>query len=258
MTRAFAVIMSAVFGLLFGSFYNCTAMRIVRGTDWIKERSRCPHCDHVLEAGDLIPVVSYLFLRGKCRTCGHPIGVRYPLTELIYAGIAVLIMLTGAPVAQLVRLFGLSGCLFVLALTDLEARRIPNGCLLAAIVLWLVTLPWLFEGWMSVGIHVAAMIFFAGVVLGLSLIMDRILKKDSMGGGDIKLIGVLALYLGFIGTMFMLVFASVLGILYAVFAGRFKRGQALAFGPFLAVSGMGMLLYGAPLVSWYAGWLTGV
>ncbi len=250
-----AIPAALVVGLLFGSFLNCVAFRIVRDEDWVRERSRCPKCGHVLGPRDLVPVVSFLLSSGRCRYCGEKISLRYPVTELVFACITLLTLLRFGLTPELVRIFILTCCLFVLTLTDIEARLIPNGCLILAVISWFATEPFLFRGWSDFGIHIAAMLGFAVAVLCLSLIMDTILKKDSLGGGDVKLIGVLALYLGVIGTMFLLFFSSILGILYALLARKFKRGQAIAFGPSLSIAAFFLILYGAPLIGWYVGLL---
>ena len=248
---------AVVIGLFFGSFLNCTAMRIVRGQDWVRERSRCPACGHVLSAVDLIPIAGFLIRRGKCAWCGGKISLRYPVTELLFAGITGLVVWKTGLSINTIRYFIFACSLYVLSLTDMEARRIPNGCLFTALVGWLVTEPWLFRGWTDLCWHIAAMIGCSLAVLCLSLIMDRVLKKESLGGGDVKLIALLGLYLGVVGTMFALFFASVLGILYAAVKGKLGRGQVIAFGPFLAAAGFGMAVAGEGLVARYMGLLTG-
>ena len=240
-----------ILGLLFGSFLNCTAMRVVRKEDWVRMRSRCRSCGRVLSARDLIPVVSFVCSHGKCRTCGEKLSLRYPLTELIFGGITAFLFVHYGVTPELLRIFVLAACLFLLTLTDIEARLIPNGCLLVALIGYLATEPFLFAGWQQFGAHLAAMAGYAVAVLCLSLIMDTILKKESMGGGDIKLIGVLGLYLGVIGMMFALFAACVLAILCALVTRKLKRGQTITFGPFLAVTGLPMGLYGEALVQWY-------
>ena len=242
-----------VLGLLFGSFLNCMAMRLVRGEDWVKGRSRCRSCGHELGVPDLIPVFSYAFSRGKCRYCGEKIPLRYPLTEFVFAGITVLIYYRYGVSFGFIRSFVFACSLFVLTLTDIEERLIPNGCVIVPAVSWFVTEPFLFAGWKDMWMHVGSAVFFAVAILCLSLVMDAILKKDSLGGGDVKLIGLLALYLGIAGTMFMLFFASVLALIWAFATRRLKRGQIIAFGPFLSAAGLAMSLYGDRLVNWYLG-----
>lgn len=242
-----------VLGLLFGSFLNCMAMRVVRKEDWVKEPSRCRECGHKLGPADLIPVFSYVFSRGRCRYCKERISLRYPVTELVFAALTVLVYLRYGISFETLRSFILACSLFVLSLTDIEERVIPNGCIVTALISWGITEPFLFAGWRDMLMHIASMAVYVIAILCLSLVMDAVLKKDSLGGGDVKLIGVLALYLGFAGTMFMLFFASVIAIMWAFVTRKLKRGQIITFGPFLSAAGFAMALYGEGLVNWYMG-----
>lgn len=253
--RALQIAIAFLFGLLFGSFYNCMAMRIVRGQNWVSDRSRCPHCAHELGAADLIPLVSFGLTRGKCRYCNERISLRYPVTELLFGCITALIMWRFGLSFNTIRYFIFAGALFVLTLTDLEERLIPNGCILAALIGWAATEPWLFVSVRDLLTHIGAMAGFVIAILAVVFVMDRILKKDSMGGGDVKLIGVLALYLGPVSMMFALFFSCMLGIGYAVLARRFRRGEAVAFGPCLSAAGFLMAIFGDPLVNWYLSFL---
>jgi leader peptidase (prepilin peptidase)/N-methyltransferase len=150
--------------------------------------------------------------------------------------------------------------LFLLTLTDIDEMIIPDGCHIAAIIIWIVAEPFLFKGWMDVISHVAAGIVFGGGLLVISLIMDRILGRDSLGGGDIKLFGVVGLYLGFIGTMFVMVFACLGGLLFNVISRMKKKEneeeKVFPFGPWIAIAAAFMLLYGEPLINWYMGLLS--
>ena len=148
----------------------------------------------------------------------------------------------------------------MLTLTDLEERLIPNGCILAALIGWAATEPWLFVSVRDLLTHIGAMAGFVIAILAVVFVMDRILKKDSMGGGDVKLIGVLALYLGPVSMMFALFFSCMLGIGYAPADRRadidVRRGEAVAFGPCLSAAGFLMAIFGDPLVNWYLTFLT--
>ena len=101
-----------VLGLLFGSFLNCMAMRVVRKEDWVKEPSRCRECGHKLGPADLIPVFSYVFSRGRCRYCKERISLRYPVTELVFAALTVLIYLRYGISFETLRSFILACSLF--------------------------------------------------------------------------------------------------------------------------------------------------
>jgi len=250
----FCVIMAACFGAVAGSFLNCVAWRIVHGEPFVSGRSRCPHCHHVLGPLELIPVFSWLAQKGRCRSCGERISVRYPLTELAFALVTVLCLLRFDLTALFVRNLVFLGCLFLLTLTDLDAMIIPDGCHIVALVAWLAALPFVGMGRREIIIHVAAGVALGGGLLLVSLIMDKIMGRDTLGGGDIKLLAVVGLYLGPIGALFALVLACVIGLLFHAL-GRGEGARPFPFGPSIAVAAAAMLLYGAPLVAWYRGLL---
>ncbi len=251
----FCVAVAAVLGAVCGSFLNCAAWRIVRGEPFVNGRSHCPACGHPLGAAELIPVVSWVIQRGKCKWCGERISARYPLTELCFSLITVLCLLRFDLTPLCLRNFLFLGCLFLLTLTDLEAMIIPDGCHVAAVLIWLMALPFVFTGWGDVARSVAAGLAFGGGLLGVSLVMDRLMGRDTLGGGDIKLFAVVGLYLGFVGTLFALVIACVVGLLLQFALKRGREDAAFPFGPSIALAAGLMLLYGGPLVDWYRGLL---
>ncbi|MBR0367025.1 MAG: prepilin peptidase [Clostridia bacterium] len=251
----FCVAVAAVLGAVCGSFLNCAAWRIVRGESFVNGRSHCAACGHPLGADELIPVVSWVIQRGKCKWCGQRISARYPLTELCFALLTVLCLLRFDLTVLCLRNFLFLGCLFLLTLTDLEDMTIPDGCHIAAVLIWLAALPFVFTGWGDVARSVAAAVTFGGGLLGISLVMDKIMSRDTLGGGDIKLFAVVGLYLGFVGTLFTVVIACVAGLLLQLVLRRSRDGAAFPFGPSIALAAAVMLLYGAPLVDWYRGLL---
>ena len=239
-------------GAVFGSFLNCAAWRLSHGESVLRGRSHCTACGHVLGAGDLVPVLSWLLLRGKCRYCGTKIPARYPLTEAVFALLTLLCLLRFDLSWLCLRNWLLLCCLFCLSLTDLECMIIPDVCLIIAAAVWLIFLPLTGLGWPAARNGLIAGLVFGGGLLGISLLMDRILKRDSLGGGDIKLFAVLGLYLGVVGTLFMTVLACLLGLLFAVLRrGRTGGGEPFPFGPAIAAAGAAVLLYGEPLIQWY-------
>lgn len=254
-TLTFFVVVAAVLGAVGGSFLNCAAWRIVRGESFINGRSHCATCGHPLGAMELIPVVSWLIQRGRCKWCGEKISPRYPLTELGFAALTVLCLLRFDLTVTFLRNFLFLGCLYLLTLTDLESMIIPDGCHIAAVVIWALVLPFTFTGWGDVFKSVLAALIYGGALLGLSLIMDKVMGRDTLGGGDIKLFAVVGLYLGFVGTLFTVLLSCVLGLALQAIMKRGKQGGAFPFGPAIAISAAVMLLYGAPLVAWYGGLL---
>lgn len=249
----FCVVLAALLGAVGGSFLNCAAWRIVRGEPFTKGRSHCATCGHPLGVMELIPVLSWVFQRGRCKWCGERISPRYPLTELAFALLTVLCLLRFDLTALCLRNFLFLGCLFLLTLTDLEAMIIPDGCHVFAVLVWVLALPFTFTGWGDVLSHALCGVTFGGGLLAISLLMDRLLGRDTLGGGDIKLFAVVGLYLGFVGTLFAVMIACVAGLIFQALSRR--GGRPFPFGPAIAFAAALMLLYGEPLVAWYAGML---
>lgn len=238
----------AVLGAVLGSFFCCAADRggLPAG------RSRCDGCGHVLGAGELIPIFSYLSSRGRCRHCGQSIPVRCLGAELAGAAGFVALGLTFGPGLELVMQLILAGLLLLLSLVDWTAHVLPDKLLLAAVVnrlafLFLLreplgeTLPQMALGAFSVSLP----------LLLLSLAMDALLKKDTLGGGDMKLLFVLGLYLSWREMLLLLILACALALVWAAGPGRQQAGGEIPLGPFLAASWLGVTLFGAPFLQWY-------
>lgn len=251
----FCVAVAATFGAVMGSFLNCAAWRVARGESFVRGRSHCPACGHVLTAPELIPIISFLLQRGRCRACGKKLSARYPLTELACALITVLCLLRFDLTVLCLRNYVFLCCLFLLTLTDLDAMLIPDGCHIIAAIAWAAALPFAFTGWKDVGLSLLAALVYGGGLLAVSLVMDRLLGRDTLGGGDIKLFAVVGLYLGLVGALFALMIACVVGLLLQTLLRRRGGERAFPFGPAIALSAALMLLYGGPLVEWYKGLL---
>ena len=198
-------------------------------------------------------MLSWVFQRGRCRWCGEKISARYPLTELCFSAISVLCLLRFDLTALCARNYIFLCCLFLLTLTDLEDMIIPDGCHIVAVAAWLIFLPFTFNGWRDALMRVLAAAVYGGGLLALSLIMDRAMGRDTMGGGDIKLFAVVGLYLGMVGTLFSVLLACVLGLVFNTLVRRKDGERAFPFGPAIAAATAIMLLYGAPLIGWYQG-----
>ena len=240
----FCGILAALLGAVFGSFLNCTAFRVARKESFFSGHSRCPHCKHDLNALDLVPVFSWLFLGGKCRYCKHKISPRYLLTELLFALLsAACLVCFGLTVLAL-------RCLLTLSLVDLEIYEIPDACLILSALAWIAAQVFLWTNWGDCLLHVAAGLVYGGVVLGVSLLLDKLLKKESLGGGDIKLLAVAGLYLGFVPTLFALILACVIGLVQAKLSGK-PKGKASPFGPAVSAATAVMLFFGEPIAAWY-------
>ena len=236
---AFFCVFAAILGAVLGSFLNCAAWRIAHNESFISGRSRCPTCGHDLGVPDLVPILSWCFLRGKCRYCGSKVSIRYPLTELFFALVTVACLLRGDLTVLTLRNLVFLCCLFCLSLVDLDAYIIPDGCIVIALFAWLAALPFSGMSWKEIGLHVLAGIVTGGAILLLSLLMDRILHKDTRGGGDIKLFTVM------LACIFGLLFSVVLRLLPG------EREAQIPFGPSISASVAVVLLFGGPVINWY-------
>lgn len=241
----------ALLGLVLGSGLNCLALRLAADQKWSgKERSACPHCHHTLGPLELIPLVSWLAQKGKCRHCGAPISKRYPLTEGLLALLFVAFFFKFGLTVQLVSALVFACCLFCLSLVDLDTQIIPDRFILIPIIVRGAELLYTagFRGLLS-GILPGFVI--AAAVLALSLIMDKVLKKDTMGGGDIKLLFVIGMYLSFPACLLMVMIACIVGIGVASLLMKVDSETAFPFGPALSIAAVITMFIGDPIISWY-------
>lgn len=254
----YACALAVILGAVFGSFLNCMAWRMVHGESVLTGRSHCTACGHVLGAADLIPVISYLVLKGKCRYCGERVSPRYMVTELVSAGLWLLCLMQLGVTAQLVRGLFLTCILFVLSLVDLESYRIPNTLILALLIVYAVTFPFIEMGLPGTGTsqpdlgallvtHLGGAFLLGGGMLLISLLFDRISGKEGLGGGDIKLFFAAGLYLGPMRGLLCVIVSCVFGL--GIAAGR--RNQKIPFGPAISAGILFCLYWGEPLVDWY-------
>lgn len=248
--RIYILTITALSGAVLGSFINCMAWRMVHKESVWKGRSHCVSCGHSLQAMDLIPVFSYLFLRGRCRYCGKKVSPRYMLTEVLLAIVFVSLVWKYDLSFLTLRYLVLACILLGLSLVDVDSYEIPNGFILAGILWWLITLPFMettITEQMKIGGIGGGSI--GGGMLLFSLLMDKILQKESMGGGDIKLFFMLGLYFGAPLSLFNLIISCFVGLLLVVL----MRKNKIPFGPAIALASWVSLLWGSDIVTWYVG-----
>lgn len=251
---AYVLIISAALGSVMGSFITCMADRISAGEDWKHGRSHCDVCHHELHALDLIPIFSYLIHKGKCRYCGTKLSSKYFWTEV---GMAVLFMLVTWHYHTLtfliVRDWGLISVLLGISIVDMKTYTIPDGMILAGIIIWLMGVIYtaLVHGdWVHMAVDgLLGGVLIAGSLLLLSLIMDHILGKESLGGGDIKLLFMTSLYTGALEGLFSLMLACITGLVFVVLLKRNK----IPFGPSISIAACITLFTGTYVVQWYTG-----
>ena len=235
--------------MILGSFATVVAYRVPRGESFVTGRSKCPSCGEAIAAHDNIPVLSWMLLRGHCRSCGERIPVRYPLTELAMAALfaATVLILGTDDAGQLALGLALCAVLVTVTLTDLERRVIPNAVLLAGAL---------------VGAGIAAAAdpgslpdrAIAATGAGGFMFLIALAYPRGMGMGDVKLVAVMGLYLGrAVAPALLIGFAvgALVGLVMIARRGAAARKQAIPFGPFLALGGIVGLWYGDAIVDWY-------
>lgn len=234
-----------VFGAAIGSFLNVCIFRLPAKTSIIKPDSRCPHCLHPLRFYDNIPLISFIFLRGKCRDCGGAISWRYPLVELITAMLALLLFLKFGLTLNFFTFFIFTAVLIVITFIDLDHQIIPDILTLPGIPLFflaaifLVKVPWPEALW---GLFIGG-----GILLAIAFVYEFIAKREGMGGGDIKLLAMIGGFLGWKSLLFILFFSSFSGAIVGIMAMIIKKQNmkyAVPFGPFLSAAAVAYLFWG--------------
>lgn len=240
-----------VFGLVFGSFFNVVGLRVPKKESIAYPPSHCTNCDRRLTALDLVPVFSYLFLRGKCRTCCSSIHWVYPLMEAITGILFVASYLVFGFTPELIVAILFVSLLVIITVSDIAYMLIPDKVLLpfAVVLLGLRFVIPLDPWWNSL----------LGAAVGFSLLfLIAIVSKGGMGGGDIKLFFVIGLVLGLGGTLMTLFFASFIGAVVGIIQLRFtKKGRKspIPFGPSIAAAAIIVYFWGEGILTWYMNFL---
>jgi leader peptidase (prepilin peptidase) / N-methyltransferase len=248
MTTPLAAVLAALFGAIIGSFLNVVAYRLPRKESLAHPPSRCPSCGAPVKPYDNVPVISWLVLRGRCRSCGAPISWRYPAVEAGTALLCALVVVSEGADRDVWLGLVLVLLLVPITLIDLDHRLIPNtltgiGAVAAIALVAATRSDDLVE-------HL-----IAGAGAGGFLLVAAIVYPAGMGMGDVKLAGMMGLFLGsaVVPAMFVaLIVGSLVGALIIARKGA-KEGRktAIPFGPYLALGGLVGLFAGDAIVDWY-------
>lgn len=240
-----------LFGVVVGSFLNVCIHRIPKGESVIFPGSRCPACGHTLSGPELVPVLSYFYLRGRCRSCGAPFSWQYPFVELVtgllFVGAWIKLGLSWSTPAA----WAFISVLVITTATDLRHGIIPDKVLIAGLVPGLLLTALQSRDALKAGV----LAFFAA---GLFMLALAVLSRGGMGGGDIKLAALMGFFLGPAGVAVALFIAFLVGGVAAaalLLTGAKGRKDPIPFGPFLAFGGLAALFGADLLVAGYLNFL---
>ena len=243
-----------VFGALVGSFLNVCICRLPKGESIVFPPSHCPACGFTLPFYDNIPLISWLILRGRCRSCRGPISFRYPLVELISALLTLFLFKRFGLSLPFGILFIFCSAMVVITFIDLDHMIIPDVISLPGIILGFVFsffIPQL--GWLNSLLGILA---GGGSLYLVASLYQRFTGKEGMGGGDIKLLAMMGAFFGWKAIPFIIFMASLVGSVIGVTMMLVQRKDgklAIPFGPFLALGSIVYIFYGRLIIHWYLG-----
>ena len=241
-----------ILGAVIGSFLNVCIYRLPNNESLVFPASHCPKCGYKIPPYDNIPLLSYLLLGGRCRSCKVRISPQYPVVELINGLLALFLFIKFGFSLTFPVLFIFCSALVVITFIDLEHRIIPDVISLPGIIAGFVVsffLPWL--GWQSSLIGILA---GGGSLLLVAYGYQLITKKEGMGGGDIKLLAMMGAFLGWKAVPFIIFASSLVGSVIGVSLMLIQKKDsklAIPFGPFLAFGAILYIFFGRQLIHWY-------
>lgn len=229
-----------ILGLIMGSFSACMGYRIPNKISTYRKRSFCPKCKKQLKWYMNIPVVSYLFLKGKCAYCKEKISLVYPIVELTSAFLYLLafeiyINTSNVNIYSFLVIITLSTAFLITTVSDFIYYYISDRVVLISLVI-IILLKYFFLGFDNTlnSILSAASIF--ALMIFIKFCGDKIFKKESLGGGDIKLMGLIGATIGFVPSLICLFISSIMGLIFSLFAKSDDKSHIIPFGPFLLIS----------------------
>lgn len=234
-----------------GSFLNVCIYRIPREESIVFPGSHCPECGTTIKPYDLIPVISWIILRGKCRSCGTAISFRYPAVELLTGAMVALVYMQLGLTIHFILVSFLTLLLIVLTFIDLDHQIIPDGVNLIIAVGGLIYFAFGRFSGNGLTIGQAAL----GVLIGGGFfLVIAIVSNGGMGGGDIKLMAALGFWFGWQGILLVMFLSFIIGGIVSVgllIARKAGRKQMVPFGPFIAVSAYLTAVFGNQIITWY-------
>lgn len=236
-----------IFGIVVGSFVNVLIYRIPKNENIVVVNSHCMSCGHKLGWYDLVPLFSWIFLRGKCRYCKAKISIQYPLVEMINGfGYVLIFLICGFNLSSILYAICFS-MLVAISVIDWRTYEIPVGLNITILALGIIQCILDYRNW---HLYLIGMVSVSGFLLILFLITGG----RGIGGGDIKLMFASGLLIGWQKNILALVLGCIIGsIIHLILMKVSKKGRMLAFGPYLSAGILLAILFGEQIIDWYLG-----
>ena len=251
------IIVSFIMGITFGSFFNVCIFRIPEKKSIANPPSHCYNCNTRLKPLDLVPILSWTLLRGKCRYCGQKISSRYALVELLTGILFVLVYsVYGYNVITLYYLL-LVSLLVIITFIDIDHYIIPDEVIIFGSV-FAIIFNALGQG-IGIKDSLLGALICGGGMLALIYLIELIIKKEVMGGGDIKLFAMTGLFLGVKGGLLTILLSVYVGAIYGIVTiiySKIKKQEyksMIPYGPFISVGALVVVLCGTNIINWYMG-----
>jgi leader peptidase (prepilin peptidase)/N-methyltransferase len=252
-------IFAFIFGAVVGSFLNVCICRLPKNESIVFPPSHCPTCDYRIPWYDNVPIISYLILRGRCRSCKARISIQYPLVELVNALLTLFLFIHFGISLTFLLLFIFCSALVVITFIDLEHQIIPDVISLPGIPLGFVSSFFISDLYHE-GMLLGWKNSLIGIVVGggsLWLVAsgyELLTKKEGMGGGDIKLLAMMGAFLGWKAIPFIIFVSSLIGSVIGITVMLMRKKDAklaIPFGPFLALGAVLYIFFGRQLIHLY-------
>jgi leader peptidase (prepilin peptidase)/N-methyltransferase len=243
-----------VLGTVIGSFLNVCIHRIPQGKSIATPSSHCPHCKTPIRFYDNIPLVSFIWLRARCRACHAPISFQYPLVEFLMGLFSVMLLVRYGISTLCLIYFSLFASLTLISFIDLSHRIIPDVISLPGILIGLIIS--LLHPQLSIKNALIGALLGGGALYIVASLYQIVTKREGMGGGDVKLLAMIGAFIGWKGVLFTILCSSFVGSIVGVMLMLFSLADskyAVPFGPFLSLGAVIYVLWGQGLINWYVG-----
>ena len=226
-----------ILGTIFGSFYNVVAYRLPKGESIVYPSSHCPNCNHVLNWFELIPIISYIFQKGKCFNCKYKISIFYPISEIICGLLFVICYLSFGISLDLIIALTFTSLLIIVILSDYYYMIIEDSVLIIFGVLLIIEIYFIYGFDILLSSLLSAIISFI-IMLLLKLFGDFIFKRESMGGGDIKLMAIFGLIIGWKLAIISIFLSAFIALPVSIFILKTNKNHEIPYGPFLSIAAL--------------------